>query len=165
MVAIDVLERLVARVAHAAMYLHGSIGCFAAQAVCPVIAHGDLIGERSLDLLFGERVHRELNRLIFGQRPAEGFALSRIFDTLVDTIDRSAKRTRRLANPILMDEALRERQSASDLAELRILRYEHVGKANARMISRHIERPHIFLNLYAGALRGYQKTADAVRIA
>src|ERR1700751_4594425 len=144
------------------------------------------MGERSLDLLFTELVHLagrladqkaqhfglgreldqwELDRLVLGQRPAEGFALARVFDTFVDTIDRSAQRTRRLANPVLMDEALCERQSTSNLAELRILRYEHVGKADARMIGWHVEGPQILLDLDAGAVRRHQKTGDAARIA
>src|SRR5581483_8557254 len=41
-VAVDVLERLVARVAEAAMGLHRAVGCLAAQPVAPVIAHRDL---------------------------------------------------------------------------------------------------------------------------
>src|SRR6267154_6104565 len=42
---VDVFERLVARVTHAAMHLHGAVGGFAAQAVCPEIAHRHLVGE------------------------------------------------------------------------------------------------------------------------
>ena len=52
-VAVDVLERLVARIAHAAMHLHGAVGGLAAQAVGPVITHRDLVGERLLDLGLG----------------------------------------------------------------------------------------------------------------
>src|SRR5580704_1772615 len=49
-VAIDVLERLVARIAHAAMHLHGAIRGFTTQPVCPEIAHRDFVGQRVLDL-------------------------------------------------------------------------------------------------------------------
>src|SRR5262245_6675580 len=56
-VAIDVLERLVARIADAAMHLHGAVGRLAAQAVSPVVAHRDAVRERALDLLLGELVH------------------------------------------------------------------------------------------------------------
>src|SRR5664279_5434662 len=38
-VAIDVFERLVARIAHAAMHLHGAVGSLAAQPVRPEITH------------------------------------------------------------------------------------------------------------------------------
>src|SRR5216684_4926921 len=55
--AIDVLERLVARIAHAAMHLHGAVGGLAAQPVRPVIAHRNLVGERVLDLRLREFVH------------------------------------------------------------------------------------------------------------
>src|ERR1700726_4058698 len=36
---VDVLERLVTRIAHAAMHLHGAVGGFAAQTVGPEITH------------------------------------------------------------------------------------------------------------------------------
>src|SRR5216684_2614787 len=57
MVAVDVFERLVTRVTHAAMHLHGAIGGLAAQPVRPKIAHRDLVGERVLDLRLREFVH------------------------------------------------------------------------------------------------------------
>src|SRR5829696_8674697 len=56
-VAVDVFERLVTRIAHAAMHLHGAVGGFAAQAVCPEVTHRDSIGERVLDLRLRELVH------------------------------------------------------------------------------------------------------------
>src|SRR5476649_2850100 len=56
-VAVDVLERLVARIAHAAMDLHGAVGGFAAQPVRPEIAHRDPVGERVLDSRLGKLVH------------------------------------------------------------------------------------------------------------
>src|ERR1700722_10971407 len=49
-VAVDVLERLVARIAHAAMDLHGAVGGLATEPVRPEIAHRDLVGERVLNL-------------------------------------------------------------------------------------------------------------------
>src|ERR1700756_639292 len=55
--AIDVLERLMPRIAHAAMHLHGLIGGLAAEPVCPVIAHRDLVRERVLDLRLRELIH------------------------------------------------------------------------------------------------------------
>src|ERR1700687_5200020 len=55
--AVDVLERLVARITHAAMHLHGAVGGLAAQPVRPVIAHGNLVGERVLDLCLRQLVH------------------------------------------------------------------------------------------------------------
>src|ERR1035437_10000871 len=42
---VDVFERLVARVTHAAMHLHGAVSGLAAQPVRPEIAHGNLVGE------------------------------------------------------------------------------------------------------------------------
>src|SRR5216684_6634969 len=56
-VAVDVLERLVARIAHAAMDLHGAVGSLAAQPVSPEIAHRNPVGQRVLDLRLGQLVH------------------------------------------------------------------------------------------------------------
>src|SRR3546814_15062874 len=43
MVAIDVLERLVPRIADPAMDLHGTVGGLADEAVRPIVAHADLV--------------------------------------------------------------------------------------------------------------------------
>src|SRR5690349_22705766 len=44
-VTIDMFKRLVARVAQAAMHLHGPVRRLAAQAIGPVVAHRDLVGD------------------------------------------------------------------------------------------------------------------------
>src|SRR5262249_4345170 len=49
-VAVDVLERLVARVADAAVRLHGPVGGVAAEPVADVVAHRDLVGDLPLHL-------------------------------------------------------------------------------------------------------------------
>src|SRR5216683_5456087 len=41
-VTVDVFERLVARIAHAAVHLHGAVGSLAAETVGPEITHRDL---------------------------------------------------------------------------------------------------------------------------
>src|ERR1700739_3187759 len=56
-VAIDVLKRLVPRIADAAVHLHGPVGGLAAQPVSPVVAHGDLVRDLALNLLVVEAVH------------------------------------------------------------------------------------------------------------
>src|SRR3954451_17076468 len=55
--AVDVLKRLVARVSHPAMHLHGAVGGVAAKPVRPEIAHRYLVGERVLDLRLRELIH------------------------------------------------------------------------------------------------------------
>jgi hypothetical protein len=64
-----------------------------------------------------------------------------------------------------VNEALRQRQSAADLAEQRLLRHEHIAKTYPRMIGRHVEGPHVFFDPHSGAVGWHQKTADAARIA
>src|SRR5207245_2858714 len=55
--AVDVFERLVARITHAAMHLHGAVRRLAAQPVRPEIAHRDFVRERVLDLRLGQLIH------------------------------------------------------------------------------------------------------------
>ena len=91
-VAVDVLERLVPRVAEAAVHLHGPVGGLAAQPVGPVVAHADLVAlaERAVRVhrprrLVDQRAQhlalrlqldqRELDGLVGGQRLAERLAL------------------------------------------------------------------------------------------
>ncbi len=64
-----------------------------------------------------------------------------------------------------MHKALRQRQPAADLAEQRIVRHEHIRKADSRVIGRHVEGPHILLDLHAGRFGRHQETGDAARIA
>ena len=64
-----------------------------------------------------------------------------------------------------MHETLRQRQAAADLAEQRVLRHEHVGEADARMVGRHVEGPHVLLDLHAMALGRHQEAGDAAGIA
>src|ERR1700684_1299731 len=54
---VDVLERLVTRIAHAAMHLHGTGGGLAAQTGRPEIAHRNPVRQGMLDLRLGELVH------------------------------------------------------------------------------------------------------------
>src|SRR3546814_14875037 len=106
------LERLVARIADAAMDLHRAIGGFADEAVRPIIAHADLVRQRALDLLVRRVVHvprgladqqpqhlglrreldeRELDRLVLRQRLGQRLALASVFAALLDAIDPGAQ--------------------------------------------------------------------------
>src|SRR5258705_6073439 len=67
--------------------------------------------------------------------------------------------------PVLMHEALRQRQAATDLAEQRIVGNEYIGKADARVIGRHIKGPHVFFDLHAFCLCRHQEAGDAPRVA
>src|SRR5690606_6444798 len=102
-VPVDVSERLVPRVAEAAMHLHGEVGRLAAQAIGPVVAHRHLVRQSARDLGLGHAVHLpggladqqpqhlglgrelhdgELDALVGGERLAEGLALARPGDAL-----------------------------------------------------------------------------------
>jgi hypothetical protein len=104
-VAEDVLERLVPRIADAAMDLHRAVRRFADQPVRPVIAHRDLVGEFALDLAVLHPVHlprgladqqaqhlalggklhqRELDGLVAGEILAERLAFARVADRFLD---------------------------------------------------------------------------------
>jgi hypothetical protein len=167
------------------MHLHGAVGGFAAQAVGPKITHRHPVGERVLDLRLRELVHlpcgladqqpehlglrrqfdqRPLDRLVLGQRLAERLSLARVFYAFVDAIDRSPQRTRRLPDAVLVHKTLRQRQAAADLAEQRIVGHEHIREADTRMIRRHVEGPHIFLDLDARALGRHQQASNTPRV-
>src|SRR5277367_425933 len=57
MMAIDMLERLVPRIAHAAMHLHRAIGSLANQPIRAVIAHRDFVGETPRDFRLRHLIH------------------------------------------------------------------------------------------------------------
>src|SRR5947209_16601488 len=105
MMAIDVLKRFVARIADAAMDLHGPICGFAAETVGPIVAHRHFVGEAFFHLGFRHLVHlpcgladqqpqhfglrgqlhqRPLNGLVFGQRLAERLTRPRILYAYLD---------------------------------------------------------------------------------
>src|SRR3569833_486082 len=63
-VAVDVLELLVPRIAPAAMHLHRPVGGVADQLVALVVAHADLVGEIKLDLRPAHAVRRSNQRTI-----------------------------------------------------------------------------------------------------
>src|SRR5438270_5987619 len=127
MMPVDMLERLMARIAHSTMHLHGAIGGLTAQPVCPEVAHRHLVRQRMLHLRLSELIHfprrlpdqqpqhlrlrgefdqRPLDRLVLRQRMTERLALARVFDTLLNAINGGSKRTRGLSDPILMHKAL-----------------------------------------------------------
>src|SRR3954464_11204307 len=56
-VAVDVLERLVSRTAHAAMYLPGAVGGLETQPVGAEITHRHFVGQRLLHFDLREAVH------------------------------------------------------------------------------------------------------------
>ena len=108
-VAIDMLERLVAGIAEPAMHLHRPVGRLAAQPVRPVVAHRNLVRDRER----AHRIHlprrlvdqraqhlalrlqlnqRKLDRLVRRQLLAERRALVGVGDRLVDAELRGAER-------------------------------------------------------------------------
>src|SRR5690606_208090 len=118
-VTIDVLERLVTRIADTAMHLHGTVRRLADEPVGPVVAHGDLVGEPLFDLRLGHAVHfpcrlaneqtqhfhlssqfhqRELDALVAGQLLPERLALASILDAFTHAVISSAKAGSCLAN-------------------------------------------------------------------
>src|SRR5262245_18463064 len=52
-VAVNVFERLVARISQSTVHLHGPIGGYGAQSIGPIVAHRDLVRDREL----AENVH------------------------------------------------------------------------------------------------------------
>src|SRR3546814_1760846 len=84
------------------------------------------------------------DRLILGQRRAERLACPGVTHAFLDAINRGAERRRRLADAVLADKALRDRQAAAFRAKPGAVGNPHVGKAQPRVVGRHVEGPQIF---------------------
>ena len=169
-VAVDVLERLVPRVAEPAVHLHRPVGRLAAQPVGPVVAHRHLVGlrERAVGVhqprrLVDQRAQhlalrlqldeRELDRLVRRQRLAERLALLGVLHRLVDAELRRAEARRRLADAVLVEEVLDDAEAAALTAEDRRVRHAHVGERDVGVVGRHVERPQELLDLEARGVR------------
>src|SRR3954453_5459925 len=181
-VAVDVLERLVARVAEAAVHLHGAVGGVAAQSVADVVAHRYLLadGERAVGVHLPRRLvdqraqhvglrlqlhERELDALVGGERLAERLALLRVLDRLVDAVLRGAERRRGLADAVLVEEHLRDGEALALATEDRAVRDAHVGEPHVGVVRRHVERPEELDDLEAGGVGRRQERGDAVAVA
>ena len=140
MVAIDVLERLVPRIAKSTMNLHRAVSRLTAQPVRPVIAHRDFVAHREI----ADRVHlpgrlvdqrpdhlalrlqldqRELDRLVRRQSLPEWRTYIRIGHRLIDAELRSAQRGRRLPYPVLVEEMLHDLSASNPAWRIACLRY------------------------------------------
>jgi hypothetical protein len=134
MVPIDVLERHVPAVTHAAARLHGPVGGVTRQPVGAVVAHGHQVGDLQRRFLVehGGRVthqlpehgrlgvqldQRELDALVCRQALAPRDATVGVGDGLVDAELRSAQRRRRLADAVLVYEVLGQVEPVVDTAE------------------------------------------------
>src|SRR5829696_8066729 len=114
-VTVDVLERLVARVADAAVDLHRAVGRLADEPVRAEVAHRDPVADPA-DAT-GAAVHvrggraderpQPLDRLALGERLAERHALARNRHALGDAVVRRPDPGRSLADPVLVHEEQR----------------------------------------------------------
>jgi len=129
---IDVFERLVARVAHPAMHLHGAIGAsqhrrFAQNCTSTPLSESLCSTARCVSLSISTRSFEEQppafppavasstsGHWIACFPPAAGrtAALARVLHAFLDAVHRGAQRTRRLPDAVFMHEALRQRQPA-----------------------------------------------------
>ena len=132
MMAVNVLERLVARIAHTAVHLHGSVRRLTTQPIGPIVAHGYPITLGKCPVLvhgpccfvnegaehFTLRMkfyQRKLNGLIGSQRLAEWLTVLGILNRLVDAVLRRPQAGRRLTNSVLVEELLNHPQPPGSL--------------------------------------------------
>src|SRR6478672_6240980 len=144
-VPVDVLERLVPRVAEPAVYLHGPVGGLAAQPVGHVVAHGHLVrlGQRPVGVHTPGRLvdegtehlalrlqldQRELDGLVGRERLAERLAGPGVRHGAVDAELGGAQAGGGLADPVLVEEVLDDLQAAAFGAEDGAVRHAHVGE-------------------------------------
>src|SRR5690348_150569 len=181
-VPVDVLERLVPRVAQAAVHLHGPVGGLAAQPVGHVVAHGDLVGlgQRPVGVhapgrLTDQRAQhgglgvqldqRELDGLVAGQRLAERLAGLGVLHRAVDAELGRAQAGGGLADPVLVEEVLDQLEAAAFLTEDGAVRDADVGERDVGVVGGHVEGPQVFLDLEPGSSDRDQEAGDAVAAA
>src|SRR5689334_11080649 len=177
-VPVDVLERLVPRVAQPAVHLHGAVRGVAAQPVGHVVAHGDLVrlGERPVGVhapgrLVDQRAQhlglglqldqRELDGLVARQRLAERLAGLRVLDRAVDAELGGAQAGGGLTDTVLVEEVLHEEQAAALGAEDGAIRDPDVVQRDAAVVGGHVEGPQVLLDLEAGGADRDQEPGDA----
>ena len=106
---------------------------------------------------------RKLNGLIARQGFAERRAGFGIGDAFIDAILRRAHATGGLANAVFMDKMLRQSEPLPGRTKHRAFWHPNIGKRYARMVGRHIERPHIFFDFDTRVIGRHQKASDAAR--
>src|ERR1700690_947681 len=134
-VAVDVLERLPARVAQPTVDLHRAVGGIADEPVGTEVAHRDLVAdaadaiarvhlarglahERTQQLHVGRELdQRPLDRLALGQGLPERDSLLGVRDALAHAVVGRSDARGRLADAVLVHEEHRRRETAALLAE------------------------------------------------
>ena len=75
----------------------------------------------------------------------------------------AAPSERRLPDAVLVHEALRQRETMVEIAEQRVLRHPDIRQRQARVVRRHVERPHISSMTRPLARHRHEETRDARR--
>ena len=180
-VAVDVFERLMPRIPHAAVDLHRPVSHLADQPIGPVVAHRHLVGQRPGDFGSGHPVHfpsgladqlpqhldlrRGLDKwpldcLVDRERLAERRAFLGIFHTFGKAIASRAQRACGLPNAVFVDESLCQCQPVLWRAKDGVFRHPDIGDRDPRVVSRHIEGPEPLLDFDAGVGRIDNEGAD-----
>ena len=162
MVAPNMFEGIVSRVAIPAMDLYSAVCSLGAQSVGPVVAHGNLVADSPLDLVMRHRVHlqgslanqlaqhlalcsklheRELDTLVVAEGRAKRSAFVGVLDRLSDTVYGCAKRRCSLADAVLVDEGLGNAKAVVDRAECGALGHPDVLDGDGGMVGWHVQRP------------------------
>ena len=124
------------------------------------------MNERPQHVALGLQLHeRELDPLIGGKRFAEGLALLRVGNRLVDTELRCSQRRGGLANAVLVEKVLHDLQPAALATEDAVVRYTDILERYRAMIRGHVESPEELLDLQAFRIHGCQECGYTVAVA
>ena len=165
------------------MHLHGAVRGLAAESVRPVVAHGDLVGDRE-GAVPVSIIHavlwisaRSISHWVCSSTSgnwiawlmASGFPKGlRTFAYATDSSMQNcaAPEARgRLADAVLVEEVLHDLASPRpSLAEDRIVADAHVGERDAAVVGGHVEGPEHLLDLDARRVHGHQKRGDPVSV-
>ena len=179
--AINMLERLVARIAHAPVHLHRQICGFTDQTVCPVVTHRNFVGQITSDIWLRHLIHLpscfvnqptdhfticvllnqgELNSLVGRKWLTKWLTLTCIAHAFIYTILGCANTRRCLANTVFMHKMLRKFQTTVKATQNRCIRHPNLRKGNPGVIRRHVEGPQIFFDLHARRIGWHHKTRN-----
>ena len=106
----------------------------------------------------------ELDRLVRGQRLAEGGAHLGVLDRLIDAELRRTEARRRLTDAVLVEEVLHDLQTTPFATEDRAVRHPHVGQTDVGMVGGHVERPQELDDLEPGTARRHEEGRDAFAV-
>lgn len=132
--------------------------------VVAVQVPGRVLHEQPHHLGFGLQFgQRPLHGLVDRQRFAEHRSAAGVFGGPVDAVLGGTQAAGRLPNPVLVQEGLRDFESAVHLTEHRVGGHPDIGQLDLAVVGGHVERPPVVGHRESGCVGRHQERGDAHR--